>query len=574
MLIAAEKGAQLIVSVGSQFNLVEFLDKNRRGMSSTFLTRLRIGEILVDAKGVSRLYRPRPGAAADGALSRSPALIAARRDRAALTPGAARRRRPALAQAAGAAGPRLASDRRCSTSATTRSRSSRSSSRSASGCCSAWRSATAARLRRPSGTSRARCAATCASAAGRVRRPARQLDQRHDFEDRRYPTLVAGRCSGQRIGAASSWARSSRGVDDEVRDAVEPPAASCARSAVLREPPDLDALADRAAGTRYGRSRTTRGCSGLRRAHRASARRRAASCVAQERSALLDSFAGDLGGVDAVVVARSPRARRATTPGGTCATPSRRASCAGMDAHRRSRSSASSAPTPTPRRSAGTATGPAERRQRRPARRPGRARVRARRRDGAYGLKSRRRRCCRAGREAAHRSRQGWRDPPRALRRGVGVLIARRASGGRLERARAVPSSGTAASLSAQTSARVIPSTRATARGRATVERPDPADVRAADRVLDTCGLRSDTSGSRCDPAALRRSRTVDLEGSAWRRQAGRSVQPCRTGARQVRGGSSRGATARDGCRGGRASGIAADVAARRLRRLAPSSLS
>ena len=63
MLIAAEKGAQLLVSVGSHFNLVEFLDKNRRGMASTFLTRLRVGEILVDAKGVSRLYRPRPGLA-------------------------------------------------------------------------------------------------------------------------------------------------------------------------------------------------------------------------------------------------------------------------------------------------------------------------------------------------------------------------------------------------------------------------------------------------------------------------------------------------------------------------------
>jgi len=61
MLIAAEKGARLIVAVGSQFNLVEFLDRNRQGMSSTFLTRLRIGEILVDAKGVSRLYQPRPG---------------------------------------------------------------------------------------------------------------------------------------------------------------------------------------------------------------------------------------------------------------------------------------------------------------------------------------------------------------------------------------------------------------------------------------------------------------------------------------------------------------------------------
>jgi uncharacterized membrane-anchored protein len=63
MLIASEKGASLLVSVGSQLNLIEFLDKSRRGMSSTFLTRLRIGEKLVDAKGVSRLYRPRPGSA-------------------------------------------------------------------------------------------------------------------------------------------------------------------------------------------------------------------------------------------------------------------------------------------------------------------------------------------------------------------------------------------------------------------------------------------------------------------------------------------------------------------------------
>jgi uncharacterized membrane-anchored protein len=63
MLIAAEKGARLIVSVGAQFNLVEFLDRDRRGMSSTFLTRLRVGEILIDAKGVSRLYRPLPGLA-------------------------------------------------------------------------------------------------------------------------------------------------------------------------------------------------------------------------------------------------------------------------------------------------------------------------------------------------------------------------------------------------------------------------------------------------------------------------------------------------------------------------------
>src|SRR6185436_6016117 len=58
MLMAYEKGAALIVSVGAHFNLIEFLDRKRGGMASTFLTRLRIGEKLVDAKGVSRLYRP------------------------------------------------------------------------------------------------------------------------------------------------------------------------------------------------------------------------------------------------------------------------------------------------------------------------------------------------------------------------------------------------------------------------------------------------------------------------------------------------------------------------------------
>jgi uncharacterized membrane-anchored protein len=59
MLLAYEKGASLIVSVGAHFNLVEFLERRRGGMSSTFLTRLRIGETLVDAKGVSHLYPPR-----------------------------------------------------------------------------------------------------------------------------------------------------------------------------------------------------------------------------------------------------------------------------------------------------------------------------------------------------------------------------------------------------------------------------------------------------------------------------------------------------------------------------------
>lgn len=59
MLLADERGATLIVAVGTHATLVEFLDKGRAGMASTFLTRLRIGGKLVDAKGVSRLYRQR-----------------------------------------------------------------------------------------------------------------------------------------------------------------------------------------------------------------------------------------------------------------------------------------------------------------------------------------------------------------------------------------------------------------------------------------------------------------------------------------------------------------------------------
>ncbi|TPG19701.1 putative cytokinetic ring protein SteA [Pedococcus bigeumensis] len=59
MLLADDKGAELIVAVGSHATLVEFLDKGRSGMASTFLTRLRVGGKLIDAKGVSRLYRSR-----------------------------------------------------------------------------------------------------------------------------------------------------------------------------------------------------------------------------------------------------------------------------------------------------------------------------------------------------------------------------------------------------------------------------------------------------------------------------------------------------------------------------------
>jgi uncharacterized membrane-anchored protein len=59
MLLAYEKKATLIVAVGTHASMVEFLDKGRAGMASTFLTRLKVGPLLVDAKGVSRLYEGR-----------------------------------------------------------------------------------------------------------------------------------------------------------------------------------------------------------------------------------------------------------------------------------------------------------------------------------------------------------------------------------------------------------------------------------------------------------------------------------------------------------------------------------
>lgn len=57
LLLAYEKGARLIVAVGTHTNLIDFLEKGRAGMASTMLVRLKVGPKLVDAKGVSMLYR-------------------------------------------------------------------------------------------------------------------------------------------------------------------------------------------------------------------------------------------------------------------------------------------------------------------------------------------------------------------------------------------------------------------------------------------------------------------------------------------------------------------------------------
>ena len=69
LLLAYEKGAEVIVAVGTHSNLIDFLDKGRKGMSSTFLVRLKVGNRLVDARGVSKLYRAQPSVRYIGLLA-------------------------------------------------------------------------------------------------------------------------------------------------------------------------------------------------------------------------------------------------------------------------------------------------------------------------------------------------------------------------------------------------------------------------------------------------------------------------------------------------------------------------
>ena len=68
LLLAYEHGADLIVALGTHSHLEDFLDKGRAGMASTYLVRLKVGPRLVDARGVFKLYQPRPPFAAHIAL--------------------------------------------------------------------------------------------------------------------------------------------------------------------------------------------------------------------------------------------------------------------------------------------------------------------------------------------------------------------------------------------------------------------------------------------------------------------------------------------------------------------------
>ncbi|MDJ0111237.1 SteA C-terminal domain-containing protein, partial [Rhodococcus erythropolis] len=60
LLLADHHGASLIVTVGNVVSLDEFFDRGRRESNpSAFMTRLKVGPKLVDAKAVATLYRSR-----------------------------------------------------------------------------------------------------------------------------------------------------------------------------------------------------------------------------------------------------------------------------------------------------------------------------------------------------------------------------------------------------------------------------------------------------------------------------------------------------------------------------------
>ncbi len=57
LLLCIHSGASLVVTAGTADDLVEMLDRDRSGLASTLVTRLKLGGLLVDARGVAALYR-------------------------------------------------------------------------------------------------------------------------------------------------------------------------------------------------------------------------------------------------------------------------------------------------------------------------------------------------------------------------------------------------------------------------------------------------------------------------------------------------------------------------------------
>jgi len=132
-----------------------------------------------------------------------------------------------------------------------------------------------------------------------------QLAQHDDYEHQTFPDLVAGRLAGDQIGLLF-LGDSDEQVTDDVRDALEPAGATLRWVGALREPPDTEQLADRAEGSPYAAMSIDPTLLSPF-AHRMGVQLvQGGKLVAQERPALMQSFSGDLGVLDGIVVVRDP----------------------------------------------------------------------------------------------------------------------------------------------------------------------------------------------------------------------------------------------------------------------------
>ena len=249
-----EKGAELIVSVGAHFNLTEFLDKNRAGMSSTFLTRLRIGEILVDAKGVSRLYNPgvrgwQMWAFFAVALVLIVVVVLSS---------------PALAEFFDLVWLKIRG-RRSTSDGHLMGYSARYHAASLAAVFIALAIGILVGVGFGSDVVNGTADSLEASLKSRprTRRPQqvedlqRDLASEREFENAIYPTVVSDHLRGERI-AVIGLGGLPAGISSDIEAALDPTGASTGEIAVVDEPPSLDELASTASGTALARARPRR----------------------------------------------------------------------------------------------------------------------------------------------------------------------------------------------------------------------------------------------------------------------------------------------------------------------------
>jgi len=129
-----------------------------------------------------------------------------------------------------------------------------------------------------------------------------QLADERDFSGRLTPAVVENRLRGREIGLVA-FGGLDDALADDVRSAIEPAGAELSEIAVIREPPDVSAVADQGTGDRAGqRSRSEALSRAAERAGRALVR--GGPRFADLRAALFSRYSGQPGDLDGVVVVR------------------------------------------------------------------------------------------------------------------------------------------------------------------------------------------------------------------------------------------------------------------------------